>query len=82
MSYSIALPRVRRKRRKPMPPWLKFWLLNLILCLGIIAWCVVAMIHGKGLPWIMFTVVLEVYNIHSIIWPATLYWWKVWQDDE
>ena len=81
-----VLPHVRaktkRKRRKPMPPWLKFWLLLLILDLSNIFKFVVNAAIGKEVAGNMALTGFTVLIISWIVWPNFKREWDAWRKDD
>jgi hypothetical protein len=80
MTHARAIPRNQirnRKRRGPMPPWVRIWFTVMVVNFGNLAWDVYDIARGYHVPLRIFLVLFVSGGIY-IGWPAFIREFKRW----
>lgn len=78
-SLAIPMPKVKRKRKKPMPSYLKILLFGVIWDVAFICYDTLSAMRGSYSS-IFFLGIQSC--LFWIIWPKFLVAWRSWKDDD
>lgn len=78
----LPRPRAKRKRKKPMPPWLMVWLFFAAYELLLIAWGVLDVAREKDIVPNMLSVAILTASFTVTVWPNLKREWEAWKRDD
>lgn len=77
-----ALPWVRTRRRRPMPPWLRFWLALFVFDVVFAVRDLLKAFDASGLDRALYLAAFGIMTVLACIaWRSVVVWWRRWRDD-